>query len=313
MAADNTFKGKDVAEAIDNACKSLNVPQEQLNIEVLKTGSSGIFGLCRQKSLIRVSLKKTAKSAESTGQTKTVTKKTAPTQNKTGKASSKSAKSANDGNSKPSAKRKAVSPAGSQEALTGPAKGSKPASNKTVQVFAPEILETVKESILQLLDLMGFPSELTVTQEDNSILARISGEHVQDIIGSESNILDDLQYLLRKMLNKKLSQRIALSLDAGDFRANRMRDLKNMGLELAGEVKKTGKTRSISSLNPSERRVVHMALQEDKGIRSRSIGEGLLKKVLIYRPGKGKKTTLKKRRDTKQAKAQKSQEVRDQP
>lgn len=304
MATDNTFKGKDVAEAIDNACKSLNVPQEQLNIEVLKTGSSGIFGLCRQKSLIRVSLKKTARSSESARQTKTATKKTTPTHNKTDRGKKISSRSANAKNSKPTEKKKAAtSPVGSREALTSPEKGSKPTSNQVGQTFTPEILETVKDCILQLLDLMDFPSELTVTQEDNSILASISGEHVQDIIGTENNILDDLQYLLRKMLNKKLSQRIALSLDAGDFRANRMRDLKNMGLELAGEVKRTGKTRSISSLNPSERRVVHMALQEDKEIRSRSIGEGLLKKVLIYRPGKGKKTTPKKRRNNKKVKA----------
>ena len=74
-------------------------------------------------------------------------------------------------------------------------------------------------------------------------------------------------------------------------------ELKQLGLELAAEVKKSGKTRSISSLNPSERRVVHVALQDDKEVRSRSVGEGLFKKVLIYSPGsKGKKASSKRRK-----------------
>src|SRR5210317_2205542 len=52
------FEGKDVADAISKACKSLNVSQEHLDIEVLTTGTSGIFGLCRQKTRLRVVLKK---------------------------------------------------------------------------------------------------------------------------------------------------------------------------------------------------------------------------------------------------------------
>ena len=57
-APKNTFKGKDVPEAIHKACKSLKVSQDQLDIEVVNTGSAGIFGLCRQKSIIKVRLKK---------------------------------------------------------------------------------------------------------------------------------------------------------------------------------------------------------------------------------------------------------------
>ncbi len=52
------FEGNDIAEAISKACKTLDVPQEHLDIEVLTTGTSGIFGLCRQKARLRVTLKK---------------------------------------------------------------------------------------------------------------------------------------------------------------------------------------------------------------------------------------------------------------
>jgi spoIIIJ-associated protein len=42
-----------------------------------------------------------------------------------------------------------------------------------------------------------------------------------------------------------------------------------------------------------------MILQEDNDIRSRSVGDGLFKKILIYKPGKGNKPTGRKRPQAK--------------
>ena len=51
------FYGKEVPEAIKKACETLEVPQEQLEIEVIETGSTGIFGLIRKKAHIRAQIK----------------------------------------------------------------------------------------------------------------------------------------------------------------------------------------------------------------------------------------------------------------
>ena len=134
--------------------------------------------------------------------------------------------------------------------------------------------------------------------------AQIQGEYVNEIVEQNGRILDSLQYLLRKIIGKKYSEKAIISIDAGDFRAARTEKLKQLGLELAAEVKKNGKTKSIPSLNPSERRVVHLALQDEKEIRSRSVGEGLFKKVLIYRPGsKGKKGPARRKKGSKGTKS----------
>jgi spoIIIJ-associated protein len=133
--------------------------------------------------------------------------------------------------------------------------------------------------------LRSTPSQCTIT-----------GPHEAHIVGSEGRTLDSLQYLLRKMVARHLPDRIMLALNAGDFRERRAEELKIRAVELAELVKADGKTQAIPALNPSERRVVHMVLQEDKGVRSRSVGEGLFKKVLIYKPGKGRRPAAKKRR-----------------
>ena len=68
---------------------------------------------------------------------------------------------------------------------------------------------------------------------------------------------------------------------------------------MAEKVKADGKTQVIPALSPSERRVVHMSLQDDKEIRSRSVGDGLFKKILIYKPGQGNKGGGRKRNNSR--------------
>jgi len=295
-AKKHTFKGKDVPEAIDKACKSLKVSQDQLEIEVVNTGSAGIFGLCRQKSIIKVTLKKDNVTPEAT-----VAASAAPSKGpRKRKPSGRPAKARPEKNSAPPIKKETVAapPPPPQAAENGLAADAGPAME--IDILTDDERNMIRADISNLLDLMGFPSTVTLTQEGNSLLAHMDGEHVSDIIGEEGRTLDSLQYLLRKIFSKKFSAKIILNLDAGDFRANRLEDLAKLGLKYAAEVKETGKTRAIPSLNPSERRVVHIALQDDKEIRSRSVGEGLFKKILIYRPGKGKKN-VKKRRTGKPA------------
>ena len=48
------FYGQEVTTLIEEACREFSVSQEELDIEVLETGSAGIFGLCRKKAHIRV-------------------------------------------------------------------------------------------------------------------------------------------------------------------------------------------------------------------------------------------------------------------
>jgi spoIIIJ-associated protein len=149
---------------------------------------------------------------------------------------------------------------------------------------------------------MASPSEISVSSDQENVTALIKGEYVTEIVAQNGKILDSLQYLLRKMIGKKFTEKAIISLDAGDFRAKRNEELKQLGLQYAAEVKKSGKTRSIPSLNPSERRVVHLALQDDKDVRSRSVGEGLFKKVLIYCPGKGRKGSARRKKGGKNKK-----------
>jgi len=276
------FEGKDVAEAISKACKTLNVSQENLEIEVLKTGTSGIFGLCRQKALLRVTVK--GEEAVSVKATKTA--------KKTAKAKTEKAKSSPKEKEAPVKEKKKAAP--QKPAEMAPEKAQE---REEEIVVSQELLTDTRSHLERILELMNFPSVVSVSSEREYVTAQIQGDYVNEIVDQNGKILDSLQYLLRKIIGNRYNDKAIISLDAGDFRAARTEELKQLGLELAAEVKKSGKTRSIPSLNPSERRVVHLALQDDKEIRSRSVGEGLFKKVLIYKPGsKSRKGPARRRK-----------------
>ncbi|MBU0484255.1 MAG: Jag N-terminal domain-containing protein [Proteobacteria bacterium] len=159
-----------------------------------------------------------------------------------------------------------------------------------------EGLEKIKNDLVKIVELMGFPSVVEISNEKNRIKAHLSGDYIDQIVGPEGQALDGLQYLMRKIISKNIPGKVIFSLDAGEYRDKRRQELEEKSLELAAEVRETSKTRSIPALNPAERRIVHMTLQDDTTIRSRSVGEGHFKKILIYVPGKGrKKSSVRKR------------------
>ncbi len=246
------YTGKEVADAIKKACDDFGVTQEKLQIDILETGSTGIFGLIRKKAKIMVSLK-SQEELEELGEIEPVLKK--GVFEKTDEVENTTLLNVEEGN---------------EEALQ----------------VSPEVIVMIEEVLGKMLEVMTFPSKVKVESRNTEILCMIDGEWNEYLTGQDGKTLDSIQYLLRKIIAKRTPERIKLTVDAGDFRTKRKDSLKKRAVELAEKVKQDGKTQVISSLNPSERRIVHMVLQDDNEIRSRSVGDGLFKKVLIFKPGK---------------------------
>ena len=274
------FFGKTVADVIRQACDTLQVPQEHLDIEVIETGSTGIFGFIRKKAHIRAGVKKSVSAAPETKiEPPAAEEHSLPVPQKPVPATKAPVQ-------------KVAIPADENttgETLTGEEdEDDFPLASSSEEPLSQESIDGVQHELTHLLQLMGLPSKVEIEAQGSSVRCHIIGDYEADLTGQEGKILDSLQYLLRKITSKNLSERVRISIDVGDFREKRQDELQDLAKELAALVKEDGKTQIIPSLNPSERRVVHMALQDDKEIRSRSVGDGLFKKILIYKPGKPK-------------------------
>jgi len=260
MSVKIEYTGKDVDQAIKLACTKLNVNREELNIEIITPGSSGIFGFLRKKAVIQVCTKEQEKATDNA------------IEQETAKGQSEAAQTATPLTS-----------------TSKPAQSSHKGQGVHDQPVDQEVLEEIKSTTMTILEQMGFPAQVNLSQQRGKVLAHISADNIEAIIGPEGQTLDALQYLIRKIVSQKFSTKIMLSMDAGDFRATRKKELEALALEMAQQVKDTSKSRTIAPLNPAERRIIHVTLQTDTTIRSKSVGEGLFKKIKIYLPSKGRK------------------------
>ena len=307
------FYGKEVALAIKNACDTLGVAQEKLEIEVVETGTTGIFGLIRKKAHIRVLVKPENEEADAdvfgvdnfrNSESEEVRKQTAvhPAPVRSEKQEPEAVQQPAPEKVQPVIENLAENVETGQDLNkdTTDDDDDEISTTKDTDIeVSPESLEIVKTELLQLVQLMGFPSTVEIESAGQSMVCTLRGEFEENLTGVDGKVLDSLQYILRKIISRKVPERLRISINVGDFREKRLEELKVRAVELAALVKQDGKTQVLPALNPSERRVIHMILQEDNDIRSRSVGDGLFKKILIYKPGKGNKPTGRKRPQAK--------------
>ncbi|SDO44992.1 Jag family protein [Desulforhopalus singaporensis] len=297
------FYGKEVTEAIRKACESLGVAQEKLDIEVIETGSTGIFGLIRKKAHIRVEVKADAEedveviqvdemiaanggNGKKQGKSKTSGKK--PPKADQEESQKQPPPARENTNGKPAEELTGKPPVPSPQRAADEQGGGEQEQqdSQPENEVSPEAVALVKQELLDLVRLMGFPSSVDIETKGLAVGCTLRGEFEEELAGMEGKVLDSLQYLLRKIIIRKVEEKVRISVDVGDFREKRLEELKVKAAELAVLAKEEGKTQVLPALNPSERRSIHMVLQEDKDIRSRSVGDGLFKKILIYTPGK---------------------------
>ena len=285
------FSGKDVADAIQNALNGLRVPRENLEIEVVDAGSTGIFGLIRKKARIRVMVKqqdkeKLVEEAASRHIPETVKVPAVSAEAEEVSATDCPVPTVVAGSAVICPP--AAASAGEDEVLDDECEEVESVAAVVEEGDAsPESLELIRCDLQRLIELVGFSATVSVTAVGLSVECMVTGEGEADLIGPEGKTLDSLQYIIRKIAAKKCTERLRISINIGEFRERRLEELKVLAIELAAQVKADGKTQVIAALNPSERREIHLVLQEDKEVRSRSVGDGLFKKILIYKPGKG--------------------------
>ena len=287
------FYGKEVALAIKAACDTLRVSQEKLEIEVVETGTTGIFGLIRKKAHIRVLVKPdTDDQDDDVFAVENFRPLAIEPENIPGPARPAQAPPAPVVDKEDE---EDVNDSDADEESVDDDDEDPAVEKDTETELSPESLEIVTKELLQLVELMGFPSAVSIETVGHSVACTLRGEFEENLTGVDGKVLDSLQYILRKIISRKVPERLRISINVGEFREKRLDELKARAVELAAQVKEDGKTQVLPALNPAERRVIHMILQEDNDIRSRSVGDGLFKKILIYKPGKGNKPSARKR------------------
>jgi spoIIIJ-associated protein len=140
--------------------------------------------------------------------------------------------------------------------------------------------------VRMLIDSMQMSAEVNVAPNDgegtpDEIRIEIEGPDAGRIIGKKGNVLDAIQYLTARVVVRPGEPRRHVIVDAEGYRARHEDQLSQMARRLAQRVATEGKIITFDPMSARERRIVHMALREVKGVRTESLGEEPQRRVQI--------------------------------
>lgn len=122
--------------------------------------------------------------------------------------------------------------------------------------------------------------DIKVALKDNSASFYLSGDGLGVVIGRRGETLGALQYLASLAANSAKGY-YKITLNIGDFRERREKTLISLATRVSAQVLRTGRSRLLEPMNPYERRIIHTAVQDIKGVSSNSTGEGSSRRVVI--------------------------------
>ena len=234
--------GKTVEEALEAALAELLTTKENVDVEILEEPKDGLFGLFGgRKARIKVTVK------------------IAPADEKAAEQSEKSL---------------------TENTETIAAVEAK--ATKTV-VNNDEAVKMAKDFLMKIFAAMKIQvvMEKFVSKEDGSVTFKLHGADMGILIGKHGQTLDSLQYLTNLVANKNSAERIRIMIDIEDYRERRAHTLTRLALRLAERVKRSGDRVVLEPMNPHERKIIHMALQNDNRVNTLSEGEDPYRRVVI--------------------------------
>lgn len=123
----------------------------------------------------------------------------------------------------------------------------------------------------------------TIEDREGMVWITFHGKGLGAIIGRRGETLDALQYLTNLAVNRQFEEKSRIVLDVEGYRAEREKTLSQLAHKMADKVRRTDRDVILEPMSPHERRVIHIALQEEDGVKTVSVGEEPYRKIIIKR------------------------------
>jgi len=290
----NEFEGKTVEDATAAGLKSLGLSENEAEIEVIEKGSRGIFGIGSSTAVVRI-LKRTA-TENSTGSVDAVSAR--PTKN----TDSNSVQSSTEAHTITHAEMKSDVESITDDALTddaptddAPTDGDlyeEDASSDELydeeEISDDELADMAMDMLGRTVSLMGYDVEITARWKDpepgddeRCLTLDVEGDNLGPLIGRRGETLDNLQYILRLMVNQKIHAWCNIVVDVASYKSRRAEQLAQMAHRIAEQVVESGRSESMEPMPSNERRIVHLTLRDHADVYTESIGDSDRRKVHV--------------------------------
>jgi spoIIIJ-associated protein len=272
-----------VEEATREALEQLGAREDEVTIEVIATPRAGVLGLGARQARVRVTRKgaadvdanppaaSEARPAGHSGQaSQTPRARIDGGQEGRGRGRENQRRGRNDGR----AQSQSPTASGGGDDDSGAA-GRKSADVEEQRREAMVILK-------QILEQMGEPTDVRQIEVDaETVEIEIKGDGSGILIGRHGQTLDALEYIVNRILARRIKDAAPISLETESYRARRRQQLHRMALSMGEKAKREHKPVRLEPMPPRDRRVVHLALKDDPMITTRSGGDGVMRAIEI--------------------------------
>lgn len=141
----------------------------------------------------------------------------------------------------------------------------------------------VKEIVEEILQALLVPFEsVAIEDEDSHPLCVVRTPEAQMLIGNNGERLDALNYLVRKIIEKRFGKDEAhILIDIGGYHRRKIESVKAAAMLLANRARTFQHDVEMSPMNAYERMVVHTLFADDPEITTQSQGEGKFRHVVL--------------------------------
>ena len=255
--------GKTIEDAVRSGLVRLGLMEEEVTIEVLAEPKSGFLGFGSKPAKVRLT-EKARKNAPIYDIEEEERKAAPPAEPKAAEAA-------------PAEDVTAETP---EEPVEEPAAVEAEPAEETFT--AEEAAAKAKAFLQDVLRNMGIEVMIEKMIKSDKIILHLHGKNLGILIGKHGQTLDALQYLTNLTTNQGEETRHFIMLDVENYRQRREETLKQLAVRLAGRVKRSGDKVVLEPMNGYERKIIHVALQNEAHVRTESEGQDPYRHVVIY-------------------------------
>ena len=277
-----------VEEALLQGLSQLGLTADAVSVEVLDSGSKGLFGLGGRQVRVRLTVNPPPGEEIPAPAPKPAAKaqaKPAPVKRAEAAPKAKEAKPVTKAEAKPEPKpepkpRRAEKKPAEPEAVAVPVK-------KVDGEITDTILDATESIVSKLIFHLGMKAQVsahfdeTSTDDRRTIKVDVRGDNLSALIGRHAETLTAFQHVASLMVGKQTQQWVQLVVDVEGYRDRREKQVLQLAMRMVDQVIKTGRKGSLEPMTASERRAIHIELRGHPAVTTESTGEDPHRKVVI--------------------------------
>ncbi|MBX3297926.1 MAG: hypothetical protein KF736_00515 [Acidobacteria bacterium] len=144
-----------------------------------------------------------------------------------------------------------------------------------------EICDRANGFLAGLVTELGFDLSVSSSWTEEGCLLDLSGSDSHFALAENGELLDAFEVILFQVFGRELDREHRFIVDADGFRRTRKAELHAMARFAADQVRKNGRPFTFGVLNSTERRIIHLTLQQEDDLITESVGDGRERRLQV--------------------------------